>query len=107
MLEVAYPNYYEEEDYDRDDPNKDNTNAPPPRRKQHQVILPYATKVADDDDNNNTTSTKAMPTWPVSPSAEKVGEFKVSPSIHVGYAITWYGLSMAGLYMTRLLLLKR
>ena len=104
MLEIAHPNY--------DDDNETDSNSQSP----HKVILPYATKVANDygddnnDDNNTVTSSPTSTItskWPVSPTADKVGEFKVSPSIHVGYAITWYGLSMAGLYMTRILLFKR
>jgi cytochrome oxidase assembly protein ShyY1 len=113
MLEIAHPNYYNHDNDDDDATNDDRST----------IILPYATKVVDDNDNtdtngaNTTTGTAAAATgatagiktmtWPVSPTADKVGDFKVSPSIHVGYAITWYGLSMAGLYMTRLLLFKR
>jgi cytochrome oxidase assembly protein ShyY1 len=45
-------------------------------------------------------------TWPVQPSAEKVGEFKVSPAVHASYALTWYSLSLAGLYLTRKMILR-
>lgn len=41
---------------------------------------------------------------PLRPPVERVGDFKVTPAIHVGYATTWYGLSLAGVYMTRMLL---
>lgn len=41
---------------------------------------------------------------PLRPSVEHVGDFKVTPATHVGYAATWYGLSLAGVYMTRMLL---
>lgn len=41
------------------------------------------------------------PRFPVKPSVETVGEFKVPPSTHAGYALTWYGLSGAGIFMTR------
>jgi len=44
--------------------------------------------------------------FPVKPTREFVGEFKIPPSVHVGYAITWYGLSGAGMIMTRKLLTK-
>ena len=91
MLEVAHPNY--------DDLNDNNNNMDSQQLKKPEILLPYATKVAQENDEPNV--------WPISPTAEKVGEFKVSPSVHVGYATTWYGLSMAGLYMTRLLLFKR
>ena len=45
--------------------------------------------------------------FPLSPPAQNVGEFKTSPMIHAGYAATWYGLAAAGLYMTRILILRR
>lgn len=46
------------------------------------------------------------PTFPVRPTAETVGEFKVTPFTHAGYAVTWYGLSAAGMVMTRKLLTR-
>lgn len=39
--------------------------------------------------------------WPLSPPASSVGEFYVTPAVHVGYAFTWYSLSVAGMYMVR------
>ena len=44
--------------------------------------------------------------FPVKPNKETVGEFKVSPSTHVGYAATWYGLATAGVFMTRKLITR-
>ena len=104
MLEVAHPNC--------DDPGDDinsttHNEKPPSQRKKPKILLPYATKVVEDDPTDDCSTPKTTTSWPISPTAEKVGEFKVSPSVHVGYAITWYGLSMAGLYMTRMLLFKR
>jgi surfeit locus 1 family protein len=46
------------------------------------------------------------PTFPVRPTAETVGEFKVTPTTHAGYAVTWFGLSGAGVVMTRKLLTR-
>jgi len=46
------------------------------------------------------------PGWPVRPSVETVGEFKTTPAIHAGYAATWFGLSGAGLVMTRKLITR-
>lgn len=43
-------------------------------------------------------------TFPARSSREYVGEFKVTPEVHVGYATTWFGLSGAGILMTRKLL---
>ena len=47
-----------------------------------------------------------VPQFPVKPSIETVGEFKVPPSTHAGYAATWYGLSGAGIFMTRKLMMR-
>jgi surfeit locus 1 family protein len=44
--------------------------------------------------------------FPVKPSKETVGEFKVLPSTHAGYAFTWFGLSSAGIFMTRKLITR-
>lgn len=44
--------------------------------------------------------------FPVKPRVDTVGEFKVTPMIHVGYAVTWFGLSGAGMIMTRKLLTR-
>ena len=68
--------------------------------KEEVKGLPLLTQVAEEDKGNESIS------WPVQPTADKVGEFKVSPAIHAGYAVTWYGLSAAGLYMTRKLLTR-
>jgi surfeit locus 1 family protein len=45
--------------------------------------------------------------WPAKPTLATVGEFKVSPATHFGYAATWFGLSSCGMIMTRKLLLRR
>lgn len=44
--------------------------------------------------------------WPVKPALETVGEFKTTPIIHAGYAATWFGLSGAGMIMTRKLITR-
>ena len=98
MLEIAHPSYM---DHEEDDPHHDETTHAP----HHDLVLPYATRVVEDHDDG--TGGSSVTTWPIAPTADKVGDFKVSPSIHVGYAVTWYGLSTAGLYMTRLLMRKR
>jgi surfeit locus 1 family protein len=67
----------------------------------------------DDDDESTTVpivtavrevSSADATTWPIQPPADKVGDFRVTPPVHVGYAFTWYGLSVAGTYMTRVLM---
>ena len=43
-------------------------------------------------------------TFPVKPKSSTVGEYKVLPPTHAAYAFTWFGLSGAGVLMTRNLL---
>jgi cytochrome oxidase assembly protein ShyY1 len=45
-------------------------------------------------------------TYPLKPPVESVADFKTTPQIHAGYAVTWYGLSAAGVYMTRMLITR-
>jgi hypothetical protein len=56
--------------------------------------------------NSNKQQSLEDMSWPITPTADKVGDFKVSPVIHAGYAVTWFGLSGAGLYMTRMLVTR-
>ncbi|KAL7548865.1 hypothetical protein ACHAWF_012129 [Thalassiosira exigua] len=44
--------------------------------------------------------------FPARPPPECAGEFKVPPATHAGYAVTWFGLSGAGIAMTRKLLTR-
>ena len=60
------------------------------------------------DGNNSrqqSTSQQAL-RYPLTPTSESVGEFKTTPLVHAGYAATWFGLSGAGIYMTRKLILR-
>ena len=52
------------------------------------------------------TEDKSIVQFPVKPSIETVGEFKVPPSTHAGYAATWYGLSGVGIFMTQKLMIR-
>ena len=54
----------------------------------------------------NKSTTDGKMSFPVQPPLETVGEFKVTPMIHAGYAFTWFGLAGAGLVMTRKLITK-
>mmetsp|Transcript_18980 Transcript_18980/g.41352 ORF Transcript_18980/g.41352 Transcript_18980/m.41352 type:complete len:355 (+) Transcript_18980:86-1150(+) len=56
--------------------------------------------------NNDEPSGNDAPLFPVRPNAETVGEFKVTPFTHAGYAVTWFGLSSAGMFMTRKLMTR-
>jgi cytochrome oxidase assembly protein ShyY1 len=52
------------------------------------------------------TSEQPDEQFPISPNASGLGEFKVGPATHAGYALTWFGLSGAGMVMTRKLLTR-
>ena len=56
-----------------------------------------------DDDGKGAYTT---PTYPIKPCNSTVGEFKVLPSTHAGYAFTWFGLSGAGILMTKRLITR-
>jgi surfeit locus 1 family protein len=51
-------------------------------------------------------SEKDKTVYPLKPPVESVAEFKTTTMIHAGYAVTWYGLSAAGVYMTRMLITR-
>jgi cytochrome oxidase assembly protein ShyY1 len=61
------------------------------------VMLTQVQTMEDDDESGG---------WPVRPTLETVGEFKTTPAIHAGYAATWFGLSGAGLVMTKKLMTR-
>jgi surfeit locus 1 family protein len=44
--------------------------------------------------------------YPLQPPVTAIYNFRTTPEIHVGYAVTWFGLSAAGVYMTRKLISK-
>jgi cytochrome oxidase assembly protein ShyY1 len=71
---------------------------------------PLFVQINTEDNNHQLTTTAATTTrrrsYPVRPSQEYVGEFKVTPEVHAGYAVTWFGLSGAGVIMTRKLLTR-
>lgn len=60
--------------------------------ENEQDRRPFVTAVKEDEDALS---------LPLPPSAQKCGDFHVTPAVHVGYGLTWYGLSAAGIYMTR------
>jgi surfeit locus 1 family protein len=65
------------------------------------LSTPYVTAVRETD-ADSPSSQQYHP--PFLPTADKIGDFKVTPAVHAGYAFTWFGLSAAGMYMTRMLL---
>ena len=65
------------------------------------------TETISTNNNDDTDSSNTGPNpFPVKPDANTVGEFKVTPFTHAGYAVTWFGLSGAGMVMTRKLLTR-
>jgi hypothetical protein len=54
------------------------------------IIQTKVNNGADKDDDNEGTS---VIKFPVQPDISTVGEFKVTPASHLGYAITWSSLS--------------
>ena len=70
------------------------------------------TQVIDDDDddgnnkNGSTTRSEGPLLYPLQPPVSSIGNFKTTPATHMGYAVTWFGLSGAGLFLTRKLITK-
>ena len=64
----------------------------------------------DDCSKEGSSQVQSLPqqasNYPLTPTSESVGEFKTTPLVHAGYAATWFGLSGAGIYMTRKLILR-
>ena len=69
-------------------------------------LLLTETSVTATEGSTSSSSSSSSSSFPVRPSAETVGEFKVTPATHAGYAVTWFGLSGAGVVMTRKLLMR-
>lgn len=68
------------------------------------------TQVNDDNDDNNNPHPQPQNNnnndYPQRPTLTYIGQHRLNPEMHVGYAITWYGLAVAGMYMTRHMILK-
>lgn len=62
------------------------------------------TQVVEDDGDDGSNEGPLL--YPLQPPVSSIGNFKTTPATHVGYAATWFGLSGAGLYMTRKLITK-
>jgi surfeit locus 1 family protein len=60
----------------------------------------------EDDEKEHKISNSSSVDYPLQPLVSLVGNFRTTPAIHVGYAATWFGLSAAGIYMTRKLISK-
>jgi len=65
-------------------------------------ILVTETKSLDESDNTDIDTVS----FPAKPSVTDVGEFAITKETHAGYAFTWFGLSGAGMVMTRKLITR-
>ena len=65
---------------------------------------PLFVEINTDDGTTTDAAGDKTLQYPVKSTQEYVGEFKVTPEIHAAYAVTWFGLSGAGVLMTRKLL---
>jgi surfeit locus 1 family protein len=60
-----------------------------------------------DDEKDHKTPSSSNVDYPLRPLVASLCDFRTTPAIHLGYAATWFGLSAAGIYMTRKLISKR
>lgn len=86
--------------------------APPKEQSQHHRVteeeedLILLTQIKQGSTSAVATGEKERLSFPLQAPPDKVGEYTISPTIHAGYAATWFGLSGAGLIMTRKLLTR-
>lgn len=97
---VGWRQLTSERDDDDDDGNQNDDND------DTTTTLPLRLYTAVNDDDDTIHHYQKLTTWPAAPVASEVGHFKVEPVTHAGYALTWYGLSAAGMYMTRKLMTR-
>ena len=71
-----------------------------------ETLLMTQVKDDSDDEDKERKSSSSSSIYPLQPPVEALATFKTTPSIHAGYAATWFGLSAAGMYMTRKLITK-
>jgi surfeit locus 1 family protein len=79
---------------------------PSDETKQQPSVRLYTAVVETKDTSHPAATATASNTWPAAPPVTAVGTFKVDPAMHAGYAVTWYGLATAGLFMTRKLVTR-
>ena len=64
------------------------------------------TQVDGDGDGPTPNSDDPRLMFPMKASVDALKEFTITPEIHMSYAITWFGLSAAGVLMTKKLMLR-
>ena len=67
---------------------------------ESQEEMSLLAQVATEEDESSSEP------YPLRPPVSAVADFKTTPAIHAGYAATWFGLSGAGIYMTRKLITR-
>jgi cytochrome oxidase assembly protein ShyY1 len=75
-----------------------------PRHDSPGDDLVLMTIVSDQTENSNDTAAKdtaASAVWPLVPTGTALIDGRIHPAVHIGYAVTWYGLCAAGIVMTR------
>jgi cytochrome oxidase assembly protein ShyY1 len=56
---------------------------------------------ANDEKQPVGNSKKAETNWPLAPTSTSLIDGRIHPIMHAGYAVTWFGLCIAGMIMTR------
>jgi cytochrome oxidase assembly protein ShyY1 len=75
-----------------------------PRHDSPGDDLVLMTIVSDQTDNSSDAAAadqKASAVWPLVPTGTALIDGRIHPAMHIGYAVTWYGLCAAGIVMTR------
>lgn len=89
--------------------------SPPHNEREPRQLLWFDRKTMEDKTKTvgleplliaETCEVAAVEGPPFKPTKKAVGEFKVTSSTHAGYAATWFGLSGAGMIMTRKLITR-
>ena len=73
-----------------------------PEELESDTETAMVTQVVEEDESSSNDSLL----YPLQPPVSCIGNFKTTPATHMGYAATWFGLSGAGLYMTRKLITR-
>jgi cytochrome oxidase assembly protein ShyY1 len=53
------------------------------------------------ESSGNDATKEAPSVWPLVPTGTALIDGRIHPAMHIGYAVTWYGLCAAGIVMTR------
>jgi cytochrome oxidase assembly protein ShyY1 len=66
------------------------------------VLVTTVSDAPAESTGNDASATKeASSVWPLVPTGTALIDGRIHPAMHIGYAVTWYGLCAAGIVMTR------